>query len=150
MDTGLSFNDRVIDITNSTLSTLDFIFKTTKPLPAVDSILPLYLAFVRSKFFSLLFTMRYFGECSDTFSEVPLLFNVSWVYPAQGFSHACLLNTFGVSSLELRKVQSDVRCLYNLLNNRVDAPLLLYRIIFLCPDSHQDTPFYVLLFTCYK
>lgn len=150
-DSRLSFSDHIINSTKAALRTLGFIVRTTKPFFYTESILPLYYSFVRSKleYASVVWSPYYFRylhllEGVQRRFLKYLYFKLSGLYPPQGCSHDYLLSTFSVDPLELRRNQADIKFLFHLLHNNIDAPQLLSRINFLVPrhSARSSDAFY--------
>lgn len=153
-DSRLSFTEHANAVTLSALRMLGFIIRTTRNFNSIQAILALYFSYVRSKleYASIVWSPVYkFLICQLERVQRRCLkyiyYRVNRVYPVQGFSHQLLLNMFSVDSLDLRRKRADMRFLYNLLNNGLDAPGLLENIHIMVPRSASRT-FY--LFYCLK
>ncbi|CAH0558572.1 unnamed protein product [Brassicogethes aeneus] len=58
---------------------------------------------------------------------------VNGFYPPQGFNHSSLLDRFGFTSLETRRINSSLTFLFKLLNNKIDCDIILNKINFNVP-----------------
>lgn len=167
-DAELSFSDHINSIVTSAYKMLGFVVRNTECFTKLSAIKAVYFAFVRSR-------LEYCSVVWSPFYEVYkhsiesiqrkflkyLSFKVHGSYPSRGYSNDLLLQEFQVLSMEQRRIVSALRFIVNLINGRIDCPLLLeqisfrerrpggrYDVVFWCPQARTNlmfrSPLYVM------
>ena len=119
---------------------LGFIIRNSKHFFNANTLILLFNAFVRSKlvYGSIIWYPIY--RCHNQSLEAVqrrflkyLCYREDNVYPERGIQYSFLLNRFGITSLQVRRVCACIAFLYGLMHNRIDCSMLLSSLNILVP-----------------
>lgn len=139
-DTELTFRDHYDYIIAKSSAMLGFIKRTCKEMRNVYALKSIYCAMVRSRleFAAVVWNPYYAIHCKriESIQKKFLLYALrylGWRNRRELPSYADRSKLIALESLEQRRRNASVNFVFDMLNGRIDAPVLLSRINFHCP-----------------
>lgn len=143
-DAKLTFTTHINEIVASASKLLGYCVRNWGNFTDINTLKLVYVSFIRSKLeyacviwspmyqYSIMQVESVQRKCLKYMSLKCFDF-----YPARGYDHNTLLNTFDFDSLEFRRNCASIQLLYKLLHNQLDCTTLVDKVNFLVPRLHS-------------
>ena len=143
-DSRFMFVEHMYDIIAKAFKFYGFVYRNCNEFTSLRALNNLYFTMIRSRLEYA--CIIWYPLCNTHITHLEtvqrkylkfLCYRLDGFYPERGIDHLNLLNRFGFTSLEVRRIVAVVKFSYNLMHNKIDCPELLSKLLFIVPRSNS-------------